>query len=318
MARRLGIAQWRSRAPSGPVGRPAAVLALGLLLLGGPAAADGIEVAASIAPVHSLAASVMAGVASPALLVPRGAAPHGYQLKPSAARALARAQVVFWIGRRMESFLVKPIAALAGASVALADAEGVHLLATRKGGIWEAEEEEPAEGAAWDGHIWLDPRNARAMVAAMVETLARLDPADAHAYRANGEALMRRLDDLDRELAGRLAPVKDIPYLVFHDAYQYFEARYGLAALGSIAASPDQPPGARRVRAVRALLAKARCVFREPVFDAPLFRSIVAGTPAGTAELDPEGIRLEPGPDLYFDLMRGLARTMRDCLSAAR
>lgn len=304
------------------------------------AAAPAPEVIASIKPIHSLAAGVMDGIGAPGLLVKGAASPHSYAMRPSDAARLEDADVVFWIGPAMETFLARPLAALA------ADAEvleietipGLVLHAPREGGVWappaQGDEAGHEHGHGEDGHgeeahahgheavsvdphLWLDPGNAAVIAAVMAETLAAVDPANAAAYRANARALVQRIDALDAEIATELAPVRDRPFVVFHDAYQYFEAHYGLAAAGAITVSPEQPPGARRLSEIRAAVAErdAACVFREPQFEPALVELVIEGTAIRQGELDPEGAGLAEGPDLYFELMRNLARSFSTCLA---
>jgi len=293
-----------------------AVAALGLLA---PTAAAAPKVVASIKPIHSLIAGVMEGVGEPDLIVAGGASPHLYALKPLDAKRLARADVVFWIGPIFESFLEKPLATLAGKAeiVELDRAPGIALLPAREGGAWEEEEHHHAASALeQDGHLFLDPENAKAIVRIAVARLAALDRANAAHYAANGSALERRLDALDAALLQRLAPLGGRRFVVFHDAYQYFERRYGLAAIGSITVTPESQPGMRRLQAIREKIRTlgARCVFREPQFEPRLVDVVVSGTAARTGVLDPEGALLAHGPELYFELMNGLADGLVRCL----
>jgi zinc transport system substrate-binding protein len=279
--------------------------------------------------VQSLVAAVMDGVGAPQLLVPGAASPHTYSLRPSDARLLRGAGLVFWIGPIYESFLTKPLASLAGEAriVRLADAQGVTVLRQREGGVWGAGDEHhrhgdsaasgrPSDDPEGDGHVWLDPRNARAMVAAIVEALAAADPAAAARYRENGAAELRRIEALEGELAQRLAPVRGRPFVVFHDAYQYFEARFGLAAAGSIALHPEQRPGGRRVRELQARLRElgGACVFSEPQFEPALVRTLVADSGAKAGVLDPLGADVPDGPEAYFTVLRRLADSLVACL----
>ncbi|WP_425450050.1 zinc ABC transporter substrate-binding protein ZnuA [Virgifigura deserti] len=307
------------------------------------------NVVASIKPVHSLAAGVMEGVGTPALLVDGAASEHSYALRPSDARALSQADLVFWVGEGLETYLTAPIANLAGDAhiVELAEIEGIRLLEPRTGGDWEAHDHdhEHDHGAAehahedghgkdrgddhdhaaegehhhtdYDAHFWLDTGNARRIVAAMVEALSEQDQENAPIYRANGDRLADRLAALDRELAAALAPVKDVPYVVFHDAYQYFESRYDLAAVGSITVSPERQPGAQRLHEIREKISglDVRCVFSEPQFEPALVDTLREGTAARTGELDPLGADLSNGPGLYFELMRNLAGSLKSCLA---
>ncbi len=263
------------------------------------------RVVVSIAPLHSLIAGVMAGVGGPTLLARVGASPHGGALRPSDARALQAADVVFWIGPGLERFLDKPLATLAGRArvIALAEAPGLHEVASHAGG-------------APDPHVWLDPANARAMVEAAAKVLAEIDPGNGSAYRANATRLRARLDALDRDLAARLAPVRDVPYLVFHDAYRHFEARYGLTSLGAVTRNPEIAPGARRLSQLRRLISDSgvACLFIEPQFPPALAEAVTGGTSARIAALDPLGAALAPGPEAYFALMGSLADDLIACL----
>lgn len=169
----------------------------------------------------------------------------------------------------------------------------------------------------FDMHLWLDPQNAAAIVAVVEAALSAADPANADAYRANAEAIENRLAALATEIEATLAPVRGKPFIVFHDAYQYFEARFGMPAAGSITVSPEVMPGAERIAAIRARIGEtgAACVFAEPQFEPRLVQTLVDGTTARAGTLDPEGGALTEGPELYFDLMRNLATSLRDCLS---
>jgi zinc transport system substrate-binding protein len=305
------------------------VIGLLLMALGSaeadPARADEIAVVASIKPVHSLATAVMQGVGAPALLVKGASSPHDYSLRPSDARALDYAQVVFWVGDGLETFLGKPLAALASDAtiVALSETEGIELLATREGGIWaeheQGEGDEPGHGQ-FDMHLWLDPRVADAMVGAIVAALSAADPGHAAVYLSNGNALRARLRELDQSLAVRLEPIADRPFVVFHDAYQYLEKRYGLNAVGALAVDPRRRPGAQRLGAIRDRLQEldAACVFAEPQFEPTLVDTVIEGTGASKGVLDPLGAALDAGADQYFQLMDALAAALAGCLSAAR
>ncbi|KRA56045.1 zinc ABC transporter substrate-binding protein [Devosia sp. Root635] len=308
---------------------PFALLATALLTTTAMAAPN---VVASIKPVHSLVASVMAGVGEPTLIVKGSASPHTYALKPSDAGALEAADIVFWTGHGMELFLADALATLAtGATVVeLADSPGITLLPVREGGAFEAhehegedhdhdhdhEEHDHADHDEGDMHFWLDPENAKLMVAQIATTLAEADPANATAYQANAEAEQVKLDELEAELAATLAPVADKPFIVFHDAYQYFEARFGLDVAGSVTVTPDIMPGAARIDALKTKLATlgATCVFAEPNFEPTIIAAITEGSVAKSGVLDPEGGALTEGPDLYPTLLRGLATSLVDCL----
>jgi len=356
----------------------AIVTALGAVaaLAGSPAKAKP-EIVVSIKPVHSLVAGVTRGVTEPYLLIPGAASPHAYSMKPSDAQALENADVVFWVGENMETFMARPLDALAGdARVApLAEAPGVTLMDVRTGDDWEAHshghgeqhahgekhghghehghdhgekhahgeghghghghEHEHAEKHAkdhgdehaghghahgdTDAHIWLDPANAKAMVAHIVDVLSEADPANAGTYRENGAEMTTRLDDLTAELSDTLAPVRDKPFLVFHDAYQYFEAAFDLNSVGAITLNPGVQPSAQRVREISEKIeeAGAACIFAEPQFEPKLVEVVTEGADARAGVLDPLGADISAGQNLYFQLMRQNARALADCLSAA-
>jgi zinc transport system substrate-binding protein len=323
--------------------------------------AAAVPVVTSILPVHSLVAGVMDGVGTPHLLVPGGASPHSFALRPSDARRLEAARAVFWIGPDLETFLERPLNALARNAevIALADAEGVTRLPVREGGSWETHDHDEAPGGErkdehgdghkgehahkdehageadhhhgakesdgdthghghgdahdhgdWNVHVWLDPQNAIAFV----------DPGNKARYDANSARLAAKLRTLDGALQRKLAPVKGKPYIVFHDAYQNFEARYGLTAVGSITISPELGPGARRLVEIRERIREtgALCVFAEPQFEPKVIRTVVQGTGARTGTLDPLGAGLEPGPDAYFQLLQNLAADLTACLGGRR
>ncbi len=284
-------------------------LAAGLFLTAGLAAATARAsgppiVAASIKPIHDLAADVMDGIARPHLLLPPGTSPHAYALKPSAARILAGSDLIVWIGPGLEAFLVKPIRTLGrrALALALAEMEGMVLHRTRGGGARDI-----------DPHLWLDPANGRRIAREIATVLARIDPARARTYSANLAATLARIDRAEAEARAILAPVKNRPYIVFHDAFQYFERRFGAASVGAVTLSPERKPGARRVAAVRARIeaAGARCVFSEPQFEPALMRTILRGSAARASVLDPMGA----AAGSYGGMLRAIARGIRDCLA---
>jgi zinc transport system substrate-binding protein len=303
----------------------AALVGLGFVVAvgGRPAAADAPAVVVSIKPIHALVAGVMAGVAEPQLLIRGAASPHSYALRPSQGQALARADLVFWMGEGLEQFLVKPLSALAADAkvVALRSSAGLRTLATRNGGLWaDDQEDHQGETGQVDMHLWLDPRNAAAMVATIAATLSAIDPERAALYQANAADLDADLARLDADLAARLAPVRDRPFVVFHDGYHYLEDRYGLNAVGSISVDPLRRPGAGRLREIRARLAarEVDCVFAEPQFRPALVETVVAGTGARTGVLDPLGAGLEAGPGHYALLMETLSQSLVACLDPSR
>lgn len=277
----------------------------------------GPVVLATIKPIHALVASVMEGAGSPELLIQGAQSEHAYALKPSDAEKIARARVIFQVGPDLETYLIRPFAALASTAevVALERAPGVRLLPARRGGLWE-DGREPADGPT-DPHIWLDPENAVAMTRMIASALARADPAHAALYAANRDREIASLIALERDLRTGLVPVAGRPYLVFHDAYRYFEHRFGLTPSGAVTAAPERPVGPKRIEVLHdeALRGRIACVFREPQFSPRLIETIVEGTTVRTGVLDPLGADLAPGPDLYGKLLHGLAASLNSCLA---
>ncbi len=283
------------------------------------------RVVVSVRPLHALAAGVMEGVGVPRLLVRGAASPHTYSLRPSDARALLRADVVIWVGETFETFLRKPLKVLSTRARIIEFAKTGRLvrLAVRKGGAWgggEKGEGGKRRAGPFDPHVWLDPVNARAMVREIVEVLGRADPRRGRRYQENGRTMIRRLHALDEEIRSRLGPVAAVPYIVFHDAYRYFEDRYGLNVAGSLTVSPERRPGARRIFEIRARVRRLGvvCVFAEPQFRLSLVRTVVAGAGVRAAVLDPLGADLQAGPGQYFALMRRLTDSLVRCLSENR
>lgn len=332
-----------------------ALFASTILLAASAAAAAEPSVVVTIKPIHSLVSAITEGVVTPTLIVDGAASPHTYSLKPSQAAALEQANVIFWVGPNLEGFMEKPLEALASKAkvVELQDAPALITLPFREGGAFEAHdhdeeghdhaegehahadehahegEAKPAEEAGHehghehehggiDAHLWLDPQNAAALADEIAKTMKAADPDHAAAYDANLARLKTRLKDLETEIAATIAPVKDKPFIVFHDAYQYFEGRFGVKVAGSITVSPETMPGAARLKEIQEKIGTlgATCVFAEPQFEPKLVNTVIEGTRAKAGVLDPEAGSLTAGPDLYFQMMTGIATSLKTCLSA--
>lgn len=303
-------------------------LAAGMLLSPIAARAEAPRVVVTIKPIHALVAHVMEGVAVPDLLVKGQASPHTYALKPSESRSLYAADAIFRVSDGIEPFTTKIRAALPATAsmISLLDAPGLEKLARRSGSSFENHDHDHDHGARdagnkspdgpIDGHVWLDPENARVLAVYIETSLSKRFPPFAARFSANRAALDGRLQVLDQELHAATAPLRGKPFAVYHDAFQYFEHRYSLKAVGSIILSPDVAPGAKRLTELRRQIAKlgVACVFAEPQSDPRMLQAIVEKSPARTGVLDAEGLALDPGPDLYFQLMRGIAKNLRACL----
>ena len=297
------------------------------------AAAEQFHVVTTIKPIHSLTAAIMEGAGAPTLLVDGTASPHTFALKPSAARAILDAAVFIRTSPAIEPFTARIVETLPApvTLVTLADTPGLTLLDRRTSPTFEPHDhghddhlDHDDDGhvdhdhiEVKDGHIWLDPRNAALMADKIAAVLSTRDPAHAEVYAANTSRLKSRLAALETELASELAPLKSRPFIVFHDATQYFEARFGLSALGSITVSPEVQPSAKRLTALRGKIASlnAVCVFTEPYFNENLLHAVTEGSAVKSAPLDPEALALAPGPELYFTLMRALAAALASCLA---
>ncbi len=275
------------------------------------------DVVATIAPIHSLVAGVMAGAGTPTLLLPPNASPHSYALKPSDAKALNEAEIVFWIGEGLETFMQRPLRALATDAriVGLTEAPGVALLPVRAAGIFEDRDDE--KPGASDPHIWLSPANAQRIVDNIVTTLVDMDVANTALYRRNGDQLRGRIQDLSARISTQLTPVRDQPYIVFHDAYQYFERGFDLRPAGSITLDPGQPASAGRMATLTNTVAELeiRCLFSEPQFKPDIVNALRDSTDTRVGELDSLGSKFPAGPDQYFDMMQDMANSFADCLS---
>ncbi len=318
-----------------------------LLASAGPLLADVPRVVTDIPPVHSLAAQVMGDLGTPLLLLDRGADAHDFQLKPSQIAAVDEAGLVIWIGPEMTPWLERALESVGGgAQLGLLDAPGTEL----RSFAGPDEHDDHAEGethdhdaqaetqahdavehaadhAAREGdhahtghdpHAWLDPANASLWLGLIATELTRLDPANASTYAANAGAAQARIADLNTSLTARLAPLHDKPFVVFHDAYGYFTAHYGLTVAGAIALGDAASPGAAHLNELRGTMTAGNplCIFPEANHDPKLVAAMVEGTDTriGTA-LDPEGSTLEPGAGLYGAMMTGLADALTDCLA---
>ena len=286
-----------------------------------------VKVVVTSKPVHALVAGVMGATGKARLLIEGNASPHTYALKPSDARALSEADVIFRVSEGLEPFTIKVFKTLPKTVrvVTLAEAPGLVLLDRREGGAFDAHSHARSKGhahrhdghdAGSDPHVWLDPANAKALTAHIATVLAETSPADAATFKANAARLSERLDGLTAELQGELRPLAAKPFVVFHDSLQYLEARFGLSVVGAITVNPEEQPSAKRLVDLRRKVATlgAVCVLSEPQFPAKLVASVTEGSRARTAVVDPEGGLLTPGPELYFELMRKAAASLKGCL----
>ena len=305
------------------------ILILPLLYITQLMAASDIKVLVSIKPFHSLVSAIMQDVSEPLLLINGNNSPHSYALRPSSAENLQQADLVFWGGEILEGFLTKPLQSLASRArlVSLQETAGLRLLPLRSGIGWQkhetdstndhSAEDETTSTSGTDPHIWLDPYNAKIISSKIVEILTEMDPQNAQSYRRNGEKYGLRLELLDRKLKAEMTKVAETPYMVFHDAYQYFEKRYQLNVVGSMTLHIGFGSSVRRLTAVRKTIQKEkiRCIFSEPQFSPKLLQTVIAGTNVKQGTLDPLGAGLESGAELYFTLLNNLSHNLSSCLN---
>ncbi|MFO1121727.1 MAG: zinc ABC transporter substrate-binding protein [Hyphomicrobiales bacterium] len=308
----------------------AALLAVATPALAGP------RVIASVVPLHGIVAAVMGDTGTPELLLEGRLSEHRATFSARQIADLGQADLVFIVGHGLEAKLaqISGSEAVNGKTfIEVSDAPGVTTLPIRQGGAWEPHhhddddgDDDHAEGEAghdhdqegvlsFDPHVWLDPENAKAIAAAVAASLSKADPGNAGTYAANAKTFAQSLDSLESQISAELAPVKDKPFIVFHDGYQYFEHRFGLTGAGSITDISAQAPSAERLQQIRDKLAatRAECVFREPQYDDKVVNVVIEGSSARSGVLDGLGSGVTPGPAAYQDLLKRLADDFRAC-----
>ena len=285
-----------------------------------------VKVLTSIKPLQLIAAAVQDGVGTPDVLLPAGASAHHYSLRPSDVRAIRSAQLFYWIGPDMETFLVAPLEGRTGETVAVQSLDGLTL---RYFGQDDhdhdhdhdhdahAEHDHNHKPGSLDAHLWLVPSNAQKIAQRMSEDLAKADPDNAARYQTNLAAFSLRLARLDQTLKTQLAPIKDKPYFVFHEAFDYFENAYGLKHAGVFNVGGDAMPGARHVAHMRERLQKIgqTCVFSEPPVTPKLAQTLTQGLPVTLAELDAMGTQQPVSAKGYEGLLEALAASFTQCLA---
>ncbi len=315
-----------------------------------PSQAAPPRVVATIPPLHSLASALMQGVGEPQLLIHGNLSPHHFVPRPSQRKTLNQANLVLWVGAEVESFMPKTLQALPPSvrTVAMQDVPGLVSLPTRNPGVWDQtvtpfpgdapktntprpryEQRRPRERDPSDEHerefhphhredthLWLDPTNALVWSRYVASLLVSMDQENTALYLSNSANLEIELTNLDWRIRHNLAEVADRRYIVFHDAYHYFENRYHLNPIGPISVGGGQPPGALRIMQMRRLVRKHHitCLFSEPQFDAAVAQTVIEGSNAEIHILDPLGTDLEPGAELYGQLLTNMSTTLVECL----
>ena len=311
---------------------------LSFLTIFAPANAD-IKVVTSIKPIHSLTSYLMDGVAKPDLIVDGYASPHGFAMKPSHAKMLQEADIIFWVGEDLENFLVKPLSSIAkkAEKIELIEIKGLTVLKFRERNIFDDhdhdehghddhgkkeddhddhDDHDGHEGhhhGEFDPHIWLDPVNAKVILKEMAEHLIENDEKNSAVYKKNLASALKDIDKLIKDTKSELN--KSVASIVFHDAYQYFEERFNVNILGAFTVNTDVMPGAEQLAEIREIIEhdKVACVFSEPQFNPDIIKAVAKDMDIKTGVVDPLGATLNPGKDLYFDLIRNMSASFKNC-----
>ncbi len=312
-----------------------------------------VKVVASIKPIHSLASYLMDGIGKPDLIVDGYASPHGFPMKPSHAKMLQEADIIFWVGEDIENFLVKPLSSIAqkAEKIELMDIKGLTVLKFRERNIFDDHDHDDHghddhgkkeddhedhghddhgkkeddhddhghddhEGHAhgeFDPHIWLDPVNAKVILKEMAEHLIENDEKNSATYKNNLAKALKDIDKLIKDTKSELS--KSVASIVFHDAYQYFEERFNVNILGAFTVNTDVMPGAEQLAEIREVIEhdKVACVFSEPQFNPDIIKAVAKDMDIKTGVVDPLGATLNPGKDLYFNLIRNMSASFKNC-----
>ena len=292
-----------------------------------------IKVVTSIKPIHSITSYIMDGVGSPDLLVDGYNSPHNFQLKPSHAKMLQNADLVIFVGEGIEEFLEKPLESIAkdAKKFALLEQSGFKKLKFREKNIFEEHDDHDKKAmkkddhddhghddhghghGEYDPHIWLDPINSKAMIKKITKLLSKMDKENSSTYKSNSKKAIKEIDMMVKEIKSEMN--KDLKFVVFHDAYQYFENRFDISVLGALTVNTDVLPGAEQLSEIREVIEheNVNCIFSEPQFNPDIINAIAMDTNVKTGVLDPLGATLEPGKDLYFDLIRNISKSFKGC-----
>ena len=303
-----------------------------LFMASSPVMAE-IKVVTTIKPLHSLIANVMDGVGEPSLIIEGSTSPHSFTLKPSHAKLLEEANLIFWFGEGIETFMERPLESIVKNAevVELMKVKSIKKLKFREESIFgdhddhddhddhaeeghdDHAEHEGHNHGEFDAHIWLDPINAKEMVHEIAHKLGDLDPANKDKYEANAEVTILALDKLIDDVSHDIN--KDAKFVVFHDAYQYFEERFGLRAAGALTLNTDVLPGAKQIKEIQDVIKDKgiNCIFSEPQFNPRIISTIAKDTNIKTGIFDPLGENLNADKSLYFKLITNLKNELKGC-----
>lgn len=168
-----------------------------------------------------------------------------------------------------------------------------------------------------DPHAWLDPLNGVVWLDAIATELSKIDPENADKYRENADKRAAALQSQVAEIKAAFEPVRDYGFIVFHDAFQYFDTRFDLTFAGSISIGDASKPSASRLQLLRQRIDNTYvgCIFSEPQYNDGLVKTVIEGTSVKAATLDPHGVNFEPGPELYGNVIKDVAGSITTCLT---
>lgn len=291
-------------------------LFLTLLLAGAALPAAAASVLTTIKPIGFIAAAITRDISTPEVLLPAGASPHDFSLRPSDLRRIDAADLVIWVGPELEGFMAKPLAGKQNVLTLLTlPGLPVHHYAEGEGHDHDEHEGHHHEHGNVDPHIWLGPNLALPIAQAIVWRLSELDPANKARYQANLVRFEQALASKDEQVAKQMKPVQQKGYFVFHDAYGYWERHYGMQAKGHFTVNPERRPGAKTLVTIRKALEQhqAQCVFAEPQFRPDVIDSVARNTGAKVLLLDEAGGTIDVGPDAYLEWMDSMAQAFSAC-----
>ena len=278
------------------------------------------KVVVTLKPIHSLVASIMEGVDTPSLLLPDGSSPHHFQLKPSTLKEIQTADLIIWVGPTLENFMEKPLTQVKPklGILSVLDTPNLKKWPLREDRDWAHSEHQHDHDHSdnTDPHIWLSLSNAKLIAQAIADYLSKADVKHAKIYQGNAKKLHNKLDDTQQQMHTLLDPIKNKPYLVYHDGYQYLEKEFNLNGAGTIVINPSVPLSGKGLYTIRELIKQKQivCVFRETEFSDNFVKKTLGELNVKIDELDPLGTRFAPGVGNYEKTMLQIGKTMRDCL----
>ena len=273
--------------------------------------AEKLRVVTTFLPGFNVAANVAGDFATVENLVAGNVSLHDFQLSPGELRKLNRADLVMLNGLGLETFLDRAVRSggkgLQKKLVWLTD--GLHGELIH--GVHAHAREEEGHDHGHDPHVWLDPMLIAHGVTNAMRALQRADPVNAEGYARNAAAYVAKLHALDAELKEKLAAVKGVPFITYHQAFGYFVRRYGLNLAGVVERVPEIPPSTRERAELQKTIRekKVRALFAEPGGSSALAKSIAEDTGIRLGEMDP----LETGilnKESYVEGMRKNAEAL--------